>query len=65
MLVCAAAADGHKLPAMEQDPDRQRSWLAITTEPAAMGEGLGLDRLVTAVAFLATLALILLAPLAG
>lgn len=58
-------AGGRTLAIMDQDPNHQHNWLAIATEPAALGDGSGLDRVMTAVAFLAALALILLTPLAG
>jgi hypothetical protein len=51
---------------MEQDPRQARQFAeARAAEVQADGEGHGLDRIVTAVALLATLALILLSPLGG
>jgi hypothetical protein len=53
---------------MEQDPRQIRQFAdakVAAAEDIGVDEGHGLDRLVTAVAFLATVGLILLSPLAG
>ncbi len=53
---------------MEQDPRQIRQFAdakVASADEVAGDEGGGLDRLVTAVAFLATVALILLSPLAA
>lgn len=52
---------------MEQDPRQKRQFVEAraVAEPQNSGDGFGLDRVVTAVAFLVTVALILISPLAG
>jgi hypothetical protein len=53
---------------MEQDPRQIRQFAdakVAAAEEVGADEGHGLDRLVTAVAFVATIALILLSPLAS
>jgi hypothetical protein len=51
---------------MEQDPrhSRQFAEARVAAEGAAAGDGPGLDRIVTAIAFAATVVIILLSPLA-
>jgi hypothetical protein len=56
------------LAAMEQDPRETRQFAeakVVSAEDLPADEGNGLDRLVTAVALIATVALILLSPLAS
>jgi hypothetical protein len=58
---CFARAGGPlHLPAMAQDPHIETR--TVAKAEVASDEGFGLDRLVTAIAFLATLAIIMLSP---
>ena len=48
---------------MDKDPRLQTAEIAARADKAHADEGGGLDRIVTAIVFLATVALILLSPL--
>jgi hypothetical protein len=60
------AQAGDKVPSMDQDPRQSRQFAEARSaaEAPASGDEPGLDRIVTAIAFAATVAIILLSPLA-